>query len=104
MADAINVGDVRRLLVTNIKNAAGTPTDPTTLKLYIRKPETGAAVVYTYPTDTIIVKDTGTGNYHADVPLDAAGPWRYDWVGTGAATFAEGGEFYVWPLNTSGVV
>lgn len=95
-----NVGDVERVSATNIVNDLGVPTDPTTLTLKVLAPGDLTVTTYTYPTDPIIVKDS-TGNYHADLPLDASGTWRYDWQGTGAAAFSEGGKFYVFDLVTA---
>jgi hypothetical protein len=96
----INVGDVQRVSALNITNVAGVVTDPTTLTLKVRKPGDTAVTTYTYGEDVIVVKDS-TGNFHADLPLDTEGTWRYDWVGTGAAAFSEGGRFYVFGLVTA---
>lgn len=93
-----NVGDLQRVSATNITNAAGAVTDPTTLSLEVKKP--GADLItYDYPDDPIIVKDS-VGNYHADLDLDTVGRWRYAWVGGGAAQFAEGGQFRVFARPT----
>lgn len=94
----INVGDLQRIEATNITNAAGAVTDPTTLTLKVKYPD-GTSDTYTFGVDVIIVKDS-VGNYHADVPIDQAGRWAYSWTGTGAATFAEGGRFRVYALPT----
>lgn len=96
MADRITVGDLRRLSVA-VTNVAGAPTDPTTLLLKVLKPGGTSVTTYTYGVDVIVVKDS-TGNYHADVPLDTEGTWRYDWIGGGTAVFAEGSTFYCHPL------
>lgn len=98
MAEEINIGDIRRVSAA-ITNDAGAPTDPTTLVLKVRKPD-AVVTTYTYLVDVILVKDS-TGNYHADLPLDQTGRWRYDWVGTGAAAFSEGGQFIVYALKTA---
>lgn len=97
MAD-INVGDVRRVSAA-IVNAAGTPTDPTTLVLKVRKPD-DTVTTYTYGVGIVIVKD-GVGAYHADLTLDQAGRWKYDWIGTGTAAFAEGSAFYAYAQRTA---
>lgn len=96
---SINVGDVQRVSALSITNAAGVVTDPTVLTLKVKKPD-ATLTTYTYGVGIVIVKDS-VGNYHADIPLDAEGVWRYDWVGTGAAAFAEGGKFYCHPLKTT---
>jgi hypothetical protein len=99
MADAINVGDVRRLSVA-ITDASTAPVDPTTLRLLIRKPDQ-SLTTYTYLNpDAVIVRES-EGNYHADIPLDIAGAWKYDWEGSGAATFAEGSTFNVFLNKTN---
>jgi len=97
---SINIGDVQRVSALAITNAAGVVTDPTTLVLKVRTPGASSATTYTYGVGIMIVKDS-TGNYHADIPLDTVGTWSYDWVGTGAAAFAEGGKFYCHPLRTT---
>ena len=89
---AIYVGDSRRLNLM-IKNIAGRPADPTTLTLRVTKPGL-APDTYTFPDDTVIVKD-GVGQYHADILLDTAGAWSYAWTGTGTATFSKGRSFFV---------
>lgn len=98
MADEVNVGDVRRLEVTNIRTEAGVVTDPTALTLTVKKPD-GTSTVYTYTVGPTIVRDS-LGNYHANIDLDSAGWWRYSWIGTGAAAFAEGGRFRVFVVPT----
>lgn len=94
----VNIGDLQRVSATNITNAAGVVTDPTTLTLKVMKPD-ATVDTYVYPTDPIIVKDS-VGNYHADIDVDSAGRWAYSWEGTGAATFAEGGRFRAFALPT----
>jgi hypothetical protein len=96
----ITVGDIRRLSATNIVDVNGSPADPTTLTLKVKKPDL-SLTTYVYPGgDGTIVKDS-LGNYHADIALDQALTWRYDWVGTGTAVFAEGATFYVSPQRTA---
>lgn len=94
----INVGDLERVDITNITNAAGVVTDPTALTLKVKVPA-GTVTTYTYGVDVIVVKDS-VGNYHADIPITAAGRWSYAWEGTGAATVAEGGRFRAYALPT----
>lgn len=94
MAQQINIGDMRRVSVafTNASNAAA---DPTTVKLHVRKPYSAQATTYTYNAPgSPIVKDS-TGAYHADLSLDTAGTWYYEWEGTGAVEAAEEGSFFV---------
>jgi len=84
-----DVGDDIRLSVTFA--VSGTPTDPTTVKLYVRDPS-GNEAEYVYADD--ITKDD-TGDYHYDVSIDESGVWRYRWEGTGTAAGAEEGSFSV---------
>ena len=58
-------------------SAAGVLTDPTTLYLYVKEPD-GIITQYTYLVDLIIVRDAA-GQYHADVPVDKNGIWRFKW-------------------------
>lgn len=75
------------------KTSADALLDPSVVLFEFRKP--GAAVVlYTYPTDTQLVKDS-TGVYHVDLSLDTAGAWVYRWYSTGTGQAAEPGEFTV---------
>ena len=90
-----DVGDLRRMSVTNITNEAGSPADPALLKLYIKK-GSGATTSYTYGVDSEIVKDS-VGNYHADILLDVAGVWYYTWAGEEGVIFAEQDTFIVEP-------
>lgn len=93
MAQQINIGDVRRVSVV-FTNAGSAVADPTTIKLHVRKPFSAQATSYTYGVGGTIVKDS-TGNYHADLSLDTAGTWYYEWEGTGAVEVAEEGSFFV---------
>lgn len=95
MAQEINVGDIRRVSVA-FTNSAGAAADPTAVKLHVRKPFSAEATAYTYGVGGTVVKD-GTGAYHADLSLDTASTWRYEWEGTGAVEAAEEGSFYVEP-------
>lgn len=83
---ALNVGDVHTVTAT-FRNAAGTPTNPTTASLRIRKPD-GTQTSVTPASD-------GNGVYHYDIALDQVGVWEYGFIGTGAVTAAEPGDFFV---------
>lgn len=82
----LHIGDLYRVTAT-FKNTAGTPTNPTTVVFRLRKPDG----VETTPA---AVSD-GAGVYYYDIAIDQVGAWGYAFVGTGAVTAAEPGEFYV---------
>jgi len=65
----------------------GAATDPGIVKFLWRTPD-GFEDDYTYGTDSELVK-AGTGNYHVDLLLDAAGTWTMRWVSAGSCTSAE---------------
>lgn len=69
------VGAVARVSVTiaDINGAAG---DPGALRLKVKSP---AGVVTTYSYAAAQITRDGTGAYHADVTLAAAGTWAYRW-------------------------
>lgn len=69
------VGAVARLsvVIADINGAAG---DPGALRLKIKSP---AGVVTTYSYAAAQITRDGTGAYHADVTLTAAGTWAYRW-------------------------
>jgi uncharacterized protein YfaS (alpha-2-macroglobulin family) len=91
----LDVGDVVRLQVT-FKDFDGTARDPITVTLRVRKPS-GVVVNVTdirHPT-------SGSGVYFADILLDEAGVWQYEWSSTGNPTAVEGGDFIVYPRPIS---
>lgn len=101
MAEEINIGDIRR--VTGTWTVGGVPTDPTAVKLYVRKPDTTTAIENTYQgAATYVITRVSAGVFRADIPLDAAGIWRYEWEGTGAAQADEEGAFMVEPRRARG--
>jgi uncharacterized protein YfaS (alpha-2-macroglobulin family) len=91
----LDVGDMVRLQVA-FKDFDGMPRDPATVTLRIRKPS-GMVVSVSdiqHPTP-------GSGVYYADILLDEAGVWRYEWSSTGNPTAVEGGDFIVYPRPIS---
>lgn len=84
----LHVGDLHRVTAT-FYNAAGAPTNPTAVTLRLKKPDE----TFVTPNPTHV--SDGSGVYHYDVPITAAGPWVPKWFGTGAVNTAEPGEFYV---------
>ena len=57
--------------------------DPNTLTLSVKDPN-NSETIYTYLIGTTIVRDD-TGQYHADIPLDVNGDWRFRYYATDAA-------------------
>jgi hypothetical protein len=77
-------GEVVRLLL-NTFDFAGAVADPGTVVLKVKQPD---GTVITHTPD--VVRD-GTGVYHADLALTAAGVWAYRWeLTTPNAGAAEG--------------
>lgn len=73
----------------------GTPpvaVDPTTVALSVKAPN-GTVTTYTYALAEII-KDS-TGNYHKDLPISAAGTYRYRWTSTGTGQASEESWFVI---------
>lgn len=69
-------GEVARISLT-VADAAGVAADPGALLLKLKSPS-GTVTTYTYGVGAELTRDS-LGNYHADLPLDAAGPWAYRW-------------------------
>lgn len=79
---ACDVGDLVRLSAA-FTDSAGVAADPTAVTLRLIDP-TGVEVDPA-PTPT----HDGTGAYHYDLAIDAAGIWVYRYAGTGAVVAAE---------------
>jgi hypothetical protein len=92
-------GDLTRLSVT-FRNAADTPTDPTTVTFTIKTP-TGTETTYIYGVDAEVVKESA-GVFHVDVMLTEPGVWVWSWVGTGAVAQTDEGQFWVQPSDITG--
>lgn len=81
-----DIGDVARTFFT-VRDATDALIDATVVHTYLHPDgvtETAGTVVH----DSL-------GKYHADIPLDAAGVWRWEFVATGAATGKESGALVV---------
>jgi hypothetical protein len=74
--------------------------DPTTLALRVRDHE-GEVTAYEWQTDDIVVRDS-IGEFHADVPLTAAGMWAIDWTVSDESE-VEGVQIAVSPAPTAGI-
>ena len=104
--NTFNLGDMVTISVA-ITNAAGTATDPTTLRFYFRRSDAtpatatkgGSTNPYVYGVDGAMVKDS-TGNYHINLGTAVPGLWKYRWTsldGSAEPSGATTGEFYVEP-------
>lgn len=83
-------GDLARFSVT-FTDAAGAPTDPTTVTLRLLHPDGSTAITYVYGTDAALIRDD-VGAYHADYLLDTVGYWVWRWEGTGLVQAAVEGR------------
>lgn len=99
MIDTYDKSDLVRVPVT-FRNAAETPTDPTTVTFYFKTPA-GEETSYVYGTDVELVRDSA-GVFHVDVLADEPGMWVWRWKGTGLVAQADEGQFYVQPSDITG--
>jgi hypothetical protein len=67
--------------ITGTFSVAGTPTDPDTVTLTVKNPA-GDETEYTYAAAQVAKSSTGV--YYANVQLNKAGRWVYQWEGSGA--------------------
>lgn len=91
---ARNVGETIRLQ-WDLRDLMGAPTNAT-VTLTITAPDGTVS--------TPAVANPGVGTYTADVPLTAAGTWRYRWAATGTVATADEGQVEVRPQGTAEVV
>lgn len=96
---SFNVGDTYPASV-KVRDASGVLTDPDTLVLKVRDGN-ATIVTYAWPGAEIIDHD-GDGEFHADVPLTAAGMWVMQWD-AGALPEVDGVQVWVSPAPTVGV-
>lgn len=75
MADFV-IGEVVRLPL-RVTDLAGAAVEPGGVTLKI-KPPVGAVDEYVFGVAPEVLND-GTGRYHADIVLTAAGTWAYRW-------------------------
>lgn len=71
---------------------SGSNTDPTTVSLFVRKPD-GTTATYTYAASAI-TKDS-TGHFSKQITLDQRGVWYYAWTGTGSCQAGTSGTLTV---------
>lgn len=88
-----DIGDRVRLAAT-FQDLNGNLTDPTTITLTVRKPNS-PSVTYAYALSPAIVTKDAVGKYHVDLDLHLSGAWKYKWAGAGAVIAAEEGRIFV---------
>lgn len=90
---AYNVGQSVKLYV-DFKDAAGDPSNPTTVACKVRKPD-GTEATYTSLT-TPAVTNPNTGTFQLIIAADQSGMWTYRWEGaTGTTTPTDEEQFHV---------
>ena len=85
-------GQTIRISTATPFTVSGTPTDPTTVTLSIRKGD-GTETDYTYVAGE--VTRASAGSFYRDVVLDVAGTLSYRWTGTGAAAAVDEDQLFV---------
>jgi hypothetical protein len=78
--------------LSNTFSVASVPTDPTTVTLIVTDP-LGASTTYVYSLGEITRSSAGA--YTKDIPCSESDTWQYEWIGTGAASDAEVGTWFV---------
>lgn len=73
--------------------------DPTAVTLEVKSPAEEDLTEYQYPGDDIT--KTSTGRYTRQLTLDAAGKWRFGYIGTGDVIAAGQGSFEVRPWRVA---
>jgi hypothetical protein len=92
VVDSYDRGDTIRLTL-EVRDDTGVLAIPATLELSVRAPD---ATVTTYTTaNSVIVQET-VGVYRADIALNQAGVWAYQWTTTGPEQ-VQGGHITVRP-------
>lgn len=82
-----DIGDLVRSECVFKATSTGAVADPTGVSLTVTLPSLSTVTVTYGGAGSgqvgAIAKD-GTGVYHADVTINAAGDWKFKWLGTGA--------------------
>jgi hypothetical protein len=90
----LNPGDVVRIVTDPpFGNDVGDPTDPTNVRLLVRR-SGQPPTIYTYGVSSEVAKDS-TGTYHADIEITKKGTYYARWEGDGAVVAAEETSFSV---------
>lgn len=96
MANKYDQGDKVRVKATftdPFSDPADQVTDPTTVKLSVKKPD-GTRTTYTFGTDSEVEK-VSTGVYRSDLTIDQDGEWLYRWFSETTAEAAEEKSFII---------
>ena len=96
MSDPWLIGPVARVAVA-LTDAAGAAADPGALALKLKKPD-GSTVTHNDGSG-VVLKDA-TGAYHADIALDASGPWAWRWESSAPNAGADQSTFDVFKSVT----
>lgn len=91
MSDLWIIGQVARFSVA-LTDVNGATADPGALALKLKKPD-GTVVTHNYGGG-VCLKD-GVGAYHADIALDASGPWAWRWESAAPNAGADENTLYV---------
>lgn len=81
-----DIGDIVQVKAI-FRNQAGDLTDPTTIRLKIRRPDKTTST-YTYLTDPEVQRES-LGVFISNLDIDQAGVWVYRWEGEGPVKAAE---------------
>lgn len=82
---AIEINNSRQLNYTVINDETGLSVDPADGLFFSYSYPGSEVVIYTYGTDTEIVRDD-VGEYHVNLTFDVAGFWFYAWKSLGPDT------------------
>lgn len=91
---SLDVGDTKRLRLSEIKDAAGALIDPGVVELLVRSP-LGAETTSTFAASEI--ERTSKGSFFFDLPLTEEGVWEYKWTCSGGVDLVERGTLVVGP-------
>jgi len=86
-----DIGDRLRVTCT-FTNTAGTATDPTTVAITVREPDT-TETTYTWAAGQ--VTRSAAGVFYYEIDFDAAGTWVVYWKATGTVVAASEKQYYV---------
>jgi hypothetical protein len=87
-----DLGDVARL--TGVFDQT-----PSTVSLVINPPSGPVKYDYASPETTVKLGDAEANSYYADIELDEAGTWYYEWKSTGTGQASQPRQFVVMQTN-----
>lgn len=89
---SIDIGDTKKLRLSEIKDESGDLVDPTEVTIAIRAPD-GTITTHTLAADEVVRNDLG--DYFFLLELTQAGAWQYRWNTSGGVDLAEAGALIV---------